>query len=126
MAKCKAELFAGNWNCMVCLLELAEGKAHGLWSGFGSTRVCHYCDSQAWLVRRVVNCRMLWAFLQGWWDVSLQAPWRAHRPGAPATNGSALAVVPGLQATSAPPDQMHTWHLGLGQVLAGGLIAARV
>ena len=55
----------------------------------------------------------------------MQAPWRAERPSEPATDGSAIAAVPGLDATAGPPDQMHTWHLGVGQYLTGGLVVPR-
>lgn len=60
--------------------------------------------------------------LQGWWQTSLEAPWRTRRPGPPASEGSALACVPGLAPDSQPPDQMHTWHLGLGQEFTGSMV----
>ena len=78
------------------------------------TRFAHRC---------IYHCRIL--VVQGWWHTSMQAPWRAERPGEPATDGSAIAAVPGLDATAGPPDQMHTWHLGVGQYLAGGLVVPR-
>ena len=65
----------------------------------------------------------LLALMQGWWQPSLRAPWRANRPGPSPTDGSALSVVPGLGALDSPPDQMHTWHLGVGQHFTGSMVA---
>lgn len=69
------------------------------------------------------NTPCAYVILQDWWCTSLDATWRSHRPGAsPVYAPAALHIVPGMGPTDAPPDQMHTWHLGIGQQLAGSAV----
>ena len=103
----------------------ASGKCHRLQTGFRNLRICHYCSGKAagLLKLALVSYDLLCALVeQDWWQTSLRAPWRAERPGPPATDGSALAAAPDLHAYASPPDQMHTWHLGIGQDFAGSMV----
>lgn len=73
------------------------------------------------------RCHPAQVLIQDWWCTSLTSIWRTCRPGSwPCSPGSPanLHVVPGLGPTDCPPDQMHTWHLGVGQVLCGSTIAS--
>lgn len=61
--------------------------------------------------------------MEDWWCTALTAEWRQHRPGEWPSNTDIPAKihsVPGLGPTDAPPDQMHTWNLGIGQFVCGG------
>lgn len=60
-----------------------------------------------------------------WWCTALQAQWRGHRPGewpSKVDVPARIHSVAGLGPTDAPPDQMHTWHLGVGQIVCGSTI----
>lgn len=66
--------------------------------------------------------------IQDWWCTSLSAQWRLHRPGScPSKDGppAALHQVPGAGTLFAPPDQMHTWHLGIGQWFCGASVVTQ-
>eukprot|EP00438_Fugacium_kawagutii_P033540 Skav214229 [mRNA] locus=scaffold3778:171601:198758:- [translate_table: standard] len=53
-------------------------------------------------------------------------PWQRERPGEWPSKTDVVAkmhTVPGMGPTDAPPDQMHTWHLGTGQFVCGATVA---
>ena len=74
----------------------------------------------------IIAGKIRMVFVQDWFCTALSAQWRKHRPGdwpcfmdIPAT----IHQVPGMGPTVAPPDQMHTWHLGVGQQVCGSTVA---
>ena len=95
--------------------------------------MCHHCESQvlisAWAILQDVCIYMLlFTTIQDWWCTSLSAQWRLHRPGScPSRDGppAALHQVPGAGTLFAPPDQMHTWHLGIGQWFCGASVVTQ-
>lgn len=62
---------------------------------------------------------------EDWFCTALSAQWRGERPGEWPSKTDVVAkmhTVPGMGPTDAPPDQMHTWHLGTGQFVCGAAI----
>lgn len=53
------------------------------------------------------------------------AQWRGERPWVPAVAQPPplLHTLPGGQPTGSPPDQMHTWHHGVGREFAASTVA---
>ena len=101
-------------------LSLIRGKCHRLITGFRNARICQFCDSQARLLMffGCIKWNFVFCSMQDWWRTSLTAQWRGHRPGGWPSNLDSPAkihIVAGLGPTDGPPDQMHTWHLGVGQ-----------
>ena len=54
------------------------------------------------------------------------AQWRGERPWVPAVAHPPplLHILPGGQPTGSPPDQMHTWHHGVGREFAASAVAS--
>jgi len=70
-------------------------------------------------IELILNCK-------DWWNASLTAPWRSNRPGdwpCDVNSPAAIHQVPGMGPTVAPPDQMHTWHQGMGQHFCASIVA---
>ena len=61
-----------------------------------------------------------------WWDMKLTAQWRQERPSTSAVKHPppSLHSLPGGGATESPPDQMHTWHHGIGREFCASVIVA--
>ena len=117
------------------------GKAHALLSGFTSTRKCHFCSSRepwqldelgihvavlyfislheclCWLaqVSMFKSTHGVWS--KDWYDMKLTAAWRQERPWTSAVRDPppSLHSLPGGHPCESPPDQMHTWHHGVGR-----------
>ena len=115
------------WCACVFFPLQCTRKVHRLETGFQSKRVCQYCQSQAGVsIDLVPDHTSLWPkidmnrtlILQDWWCTALTAQWRRQRPGdwpSKLDRPAKIHTVPGMGPTDAPPDQMHTWHLGVGQ-----------
>ena len=73
----------------------------------------------------IVSHGILMNSVQGWWDPSMTTPWRRSRPGPNAVKEvTLLSCVPGFNPTLPPPDQAHTWFMGIGQDFTGSAVVA--
>ena len=112
--------------CMVFVSLELSGKCHSLWTGFTSLRKCHYCQSSESLMHHVAadlgvymdDLVGLQLFAQDWWNMKVSAQWRSERPSDenPVYDPPPLMhTLPGGGPCESPPDQMHTWHHGIGR-----------
>ena len=118
-----------------CFLELS-GKCHSLFTGFTSLRKCHYCSSSESLMHSCAKdlglymhdlASLLFFFAQDWYNMKTSAQWRSERPSDenPVRDPPPLMhTLPGGGPCESPPDQMHTWHHGIGREFVASCIAS--
>ena len=115
-------------------LELS-GKCHSLWTGFTSLRKCHYCKSSESLTHSCAKLAVymhahdlaVQLFAQDWYNVKTSAQWRSERPSNenPVRDPPPLMhTLPGGGPCESPPDQMHTWHHGVGREFVASCIVS--
>ena len=66
-------------------------------------------------------------FAQDWYNMKITAQWRSERPSdeSPVRDPPPLMhTLPGGGACESPPDQMHTWHHGIGREFVASSIAS--
>lgn len=76
--------------------------------------------------RFVVGKRLRKRKIKEWWDMKTSACWRQERPSNSAVKlpPPSLHFLPGGQPGESPPDQMHTWHHGVGREFCTSAIAS--
>jgi hypothetical protein len=66
-----------------------------------------------------------WSIPKDWWNMKPTAPWVHERPSTSAVKEPrpSLHSLPGGGPLESPPDQMHTWHHGVGREFCASAIA---